>query len=111
MEDNVDREEIIKSMIKEKGMSIKSFAESIDMPYTTLHSMLERGIGKAAVDNVIKVCRALNITVEELEELSLSISNQSINTIAAHAINDLDDEQIKKVIEFAKFIKTQEENK
>ncbi len=31
-----------------------------------------------------------------------------IKTIAAHAIDDLDDEQIKKVIEYVNFIKSQQ---
>lgn len=106
----VEREEIIRSLIKEKGMTIKSFAELIEIPYTTLHSMLDRGIGKASVDSVIKVCRALGITIEELEVMSERISNTTINTIAAHAISELDEDQINKVIAFAKFIKSQEDN-
>lgn len=104
----MEREEIIRNLIKEKGMSIKSFAELIDIPYTTLHSMLERGIGKASVDNVIKVCRALGITVDELESLSERSSSATINTIAAHAVGDLSEESIKKIIAYAKFIKSQE---
>ena len=34
------REEYIKRLIYENGMTIKSFAQSIDMPYSTLLSML-----------------------------------------------------------------------
>lgn len=104
----MEREEIIRNLINEKGMSIKSFAELIDIPYTTLHSMLDRGIGKASVDSVIKICRALGITIEELETMSERIANTTITTIAAHALDDLDEEQIRKVIDFAKFIKSQQ---
>jgi transcriptional regulator with XRE-family HTH domain len=37
-----------------------------------------------------------------------SIGRIKIRTIAAHAINELNDEQIKKVIEYAEFVKSQE---
>lgn len=105
----MEREELIRALIKEKGMTIKSFSDSIGIPYTTLHSMLDRGIGKASVDNVIKVCKALDITVEELEgDKFVKTQEPEIITIAAHAIEDLSEEQIKKVIEFAKFIKSQD---
>ena len=104
----MEREDIIRNLIKEKGMSIKSFSEFADIPYTTLHSMLARGIGKASVDNVIKVCKALGITVDDLEKMSEHSQTLTIETIAAHAVGDLSDESIKKIIEYAKLIKLQE---
>jgi hypothetical protein len=64
------RTEIIKKLINENSPSVKAFAESIDMPYTTLRSMLERGIGNASIDNVLKVCKKLDITTEELEKMA-----------------------------------------
>lgn len=64
------RTEIIEKLIKEKSPNKKAFAESIDMPYTTLRSMLERGIGNASIDNVLKVCKGLNITADELERMA-----------------------------------------
>lgn len=103
----MEREEIIRRLIKEKGMSLKAFAASADIPYTTLHSMLDRGIGKAAVDNVIKVCKELGISIEELEEMSNDINAVQVNTLAAHATNDLTEEEQKQVLDFVKFIKSQ----
>lgn len=64
------RAEIIERLIDESGMSKKAFAEKIGIPPTTLRSMLDRGIGKATVDNVIKVCKGLGITTEDLEEMA-----------------------------------------
>lgn len=64
------RTEIIKRMIKEQSSNQKAFAESIGIPYTTLRSMLERGIGNASIDNVLKVCKGLGITTDELEQMA-----------------------------------------
>lgn len=64
------RTEVIERLIINTGLSKKAFAERIGLPPTTLRSMLERGIGNATVDNVIKVCRGVGITTEELEEMA-----------------------------------------
>lgn len=64
------RTEILKKLINETGLSMRAFSEKTNIPNTTLHSMLNRGIGNASVDNVIKVCKSLEITVEQLEEMA-----------------------------------------
>ncbi|MGG0645458.1 LexA family protein [Bacillus mycoides] len=62
--------EIITRLIKDAGYSKRAFAEKIGLPPTTLQSMLSRGIGKASIDNVIKVCKGLGITTDDLERLA-----------------------------------------
>jgi transcriptional regulator with XRE-family HTH domain len=64
------RTEILESLINDTGLSKRAFAEKVGLPPTTLRSMLERGIGNASVDNVLKVCKGLGITTEELEKLA-----------------------------------------
>lgn len=64
------RTEVIERLIDETGLSKKAFAEKIGLPPTTLRSMLQRGVGNASVDNVIKVCKGLGITTEELEKMA-----------------------------------------
>lgn len=64
------RTQIIESMIDEKWKSRRRFAEHIGIPPTTLQSILKRGVGNASIDNVIKICKGLGITIEQLEEMS-----------------------------------------
>ncbi|PTY76208.1 hypothetical protein B5V89_18725 [Heyndrickxia sporothermodurans] len=64
------RTEVIEQLIDKTGLSKKAFAEQIGLPPTTLRSMLQRGVGNASVDNVIKVCKGLGITTEELEKMA-----------------------------------------
>lgn len=62
------REAFLKNLIIKNGFTVKEFAKSIDMPYSTLLTMLnDEKIGNAAVDNVIKICRGLNITIQDLQ--------------------------------------------
>jgi len=70
------REFYLKNLIKNNGFTIKEFAQKIDMPYSTLLTMLNEGkIGNAAVDNVIKICKGLDITIQDLQ--SVQESHQS----------------------------------
>lgn len=62
------REVYLKQLIKENGFKLKDFAKYIDMPYTTLLTILNNErIGYASIDNAIKICKGLHITVQELQ--------------------------------------------
>ena len=63
------REDYIKSLIKSHGYNLKEFSTQIQMPYTTLLSILNGSIGGAAVDNMLKICYALHIKIEDLDHL------------------------------------------
>lgn len=60
----------MKAKIKERGLNAKEFAASIGMPYTTLLSILNGSIGGAAVDNALKICNGLGITINDLQQMS-----------------------------------------
>ena len=78
----VTREEYLKELIKQKGYgNLKQFAAEIDIPYTTLLSMLNNGIGGAAVGSIIKICEALDISVESLKSdlVEPSLNNAIFN--------------------------------
>lgn len=99
------RTEIIRKLINEKAPSMKAFAESVDLPYTTLRSMLERGIGNASVDNVLKVCKGLNITTDQLEKMA-NDEDYEIETIAAHHDGEeWTDEELEEIERFKEFVK------
>ena len=47
----------IKEIIIEKYGSIKKFCETINMPWTTLDSILKRGIANSNITNVLKITK------------------------------------------------------
>jgi predicted transcriptional regulator len=114
----VRRTEIIRNLIDNSGMSVKAFAAKVGLPYSTLRSILERGIGNASVDNVIKVCRGLGITVEQLDEIvseddTKESMEDDILTKAAHKVGhvgSLSDEE-KNAVELAIKIALAKHNK
>lgn len=69
-------EEQIKKMIIEKYGSIRNFSDKIGLPNSTVVSILDRGIKNSNITNVMKMCKALNISVDNLID-----NNQLINTL------------------------------
>ena len=65
------REDYLKHLIKENGYNIKTFSAHIKVPYTTLHSMFERGVGGAGLDTILKMCHALGISVDSLRDYDI----------------------------------------
>lgn len=61
-------EEKLKNLILQKYRSIREFTQYIDMPYSTFDTILKRGINTASVANVIKICKALDISADELAD-------------------------------------------
>lgn len=98
----MDKTEFLKEMISNTGLSMKAFASEVGIPYTTLRSMLERGIENASVNNVIKVCKALNISIEQLYEMnkSSSLSRDEKKLLSNYnKLNELGKQEANKRIE------------
>ena len=87
-------EDRLKNTIERKFGNVKTFAEKIDLPYTTVRSILQRGVMNAKVENVIKIADGLNMRAEDLMSLD---NTQSISTI----YNQLDQKRQAKVYNFA----------
>ncbi len=68
-------EDKLKNLIIDKFGSVRQFALNIDIPYTTVDSILKRGIDNSNVGNVIKMCKALNISIDSLLDNKEIISN------------------------------------
>ncbi|MCX8045754.1 MAG: XRE family transcriptional regulator [Anoxybacillus gonensis] len=64
----MNRGEYLKKIIDEKGYNIMSLSKESGVPYTTIRSMIERDLTNASIDNVIRICRVLGISVESLNK-------------------------------------------
>ncbi|MDO3408832.1 helix-turn-helix transcriptional regulator [Saccharibacillus sp. CPCC 101409] len=95
--------QIVAKMIDAKG-SRRSFAEEAGLVQSTLQSMLTRGIGGASVDNVLKVCKALDITVEQLQAME---TGEDFDTPAARISGeDWTGEELEEIERFKDFVKS-----
>ena len=55
----MSRELMLRNMILDRYVSLRQFAKEIDVPYSTLMTILARDIGGASFDIVIKICKKL----------------------------------------------------
>lgn len=62
----MNREERLRNLILDGYVSLRQFSIEADIPYSTLMTMLSRGIGGASFDMVIRICRKLGIDPCEL---------------------------------------------
>lgn len=61
-------EDKLKDLILKRYHSIREFALTIDIPYSTIDSIFRRGVGNSSVSNIIKICKALGISVDALAD-------------------------------------------
>jgi hypothetical protein len=61
-------EDKLKELILKKYHSVREFTIDNDIPYSTIHSIFKRGIGNSSVTNIIKICKALNISIDALAD-------------------------------------------
>lgn len=86
-------EDKLKNYILTKYRSIREFTNEIDLPYSTMATILKNGVLNAGVHNIIKICHALNISADALAEGKiLSVSSKEIDHVS-----------VESVIESAKF--------
>lgn len=78
--------ERLKRLIDESHFKNASqLSKASGVPYTTIKSFIDRDLNKAAIDSVVKLAKALNVSVEYLigEDTSasdVSIINESVST-------------------------------
>lgn len=98
----------LKEMIIERYGSLKKFCEKIDMPWTTLDSILKRGVANSNITNVMKITKELCIDTESLATGSIidAFRNTESTTIAAHFDGDeYTEEELDEIKQFAEFVK------
>lgn len=100
------REEFLKNSILEVD-TIKGFAASIDMPYTTLLSIL-KNVGGASIDNILKICKGLHISADyltTLEDGASKLDAVDLDLIALQRnYKALDDNYKKELNSYAQYL-------
>jgi hypothetical protein len=61
-------EDKLKSYILARYRSVREFAIESDIPQSTIASIFSRGLDGAKVGSIIKICKALNISMDALAD-------------------------------------------
>lgn len=106
-------EKQVKDIIIDKYGSLKRFCEEVDMPWSTLDSILKRGFANSNIGNVLKVARELDI---EAEPLAFGVLQKRLSTPAdppqlteqqeefIKLSNNLSEEQVARILAYAQAI-------
>ena len=100
----MSREEFLRTIIEDRYGSLRAFTKNIGMPYTTLVSILKRGIGNTSVDSILKICKHLGIPPESLYEDDVFFHDKSNITLIRN-ITQLSTENKKLVLDYINFLK------
>lgn len=106
----------IKELIVSKYGSLKKFCEIIEMPWTTLDSILKRGFSNSNITNVMKITKELGINTEGLasgniiinEAQSAGISNVYFSLAKEAEQDGIDPEDIKLALETIRKLRSKE---
>lgn len=102
-------EEQLKQLILSNYKSVRAFTLETQLPYSTVDNIFKRGIGGTAVTTVVKICDALNITVEgitrgHIEPRNSSVLSPSLFTLQQSALlssfDQLNEEGQTKAVEY-----------
>lgn len=86
--DNI--EEKLKKLIIERYGTMIDFARVLDIPNSTLQSIMNRGIHKASINNVIKICSALHISTDGLAAGKIIATDDSDDqTTQPHELSEI----------------------
>ena len=91
--------ELKELMIKKSG-SVNKFAQECDLAVSTVATIFTRGVNKTNINTIIKICKHLNISVDELAQgritplSSFKIDDPEQNRIDFEQLNDLNKERL-----------------
>lgn len=72
-------EDKMRELINNKFGSVRQFSLEADIPYTTVLSILDRGIMNSKTQNVLKMCKVLGIKTNNLLQIDESIIDEIID--------------------------------
>lgn len=109
-------EEQLRDLMIKKSGSVNKFSQEIGVPQSTIFSIFQRGVGKANINSIIAICKALNISTDELAEgriTPLIIETMPEGTYRTKPdiwvdFESLSENDKKQVASYIKFLKSKE---
>lgn len=82
-------EEKLREYILTYYKSIREFTQKAEIPYSTMDGILKRGIANSSIGNILKVCKALGISADELARNRIVPVSKSEKHIMLSEIPDM----------------------
>lgn len=109
----------LKDLLDTRGITVKDFAKQINVAPTTLYSFIKRDSDTARFDLLAKICSGLDIEIDDfldskptdehinyaMKVITDSVKREKEKHLLSY-FNDYTDEEIRKIMEYAEFVKT-----
>ena len=102
------KEKAIKEKIERQYGNVRAFAQEIDVPYTTVRALLEKGFLNTRVQNVLAIAKGLNMSIEEFQnemQVKTTLIDEAINVM-----RELSEERQNNVLDYAKIQLKEQQN-
>jgi len=97
-------EERLKEMMIQKSGSVNKFAHECGLSTSTVATMFTRGANKTNINTIVKICKALNISADELSDGRITpLPDLTAKGIVVNI--DLNEENKAKLLAFAQKLK------
>lgn len=81
-------EDKLRQYILTKYRSLREFSQEIQMPYSTISTIMNKGIQGTSVNKIITICQALGISTDDLAEGRIVPLNRNITTTKVEDLID-----------------------
>lgn len=106
------RNEILKELMRQQGISTAEMSRATGIPYTTLKSIFDKGVEKSSYSSICSICSALGITTDQLENRAGKCSGKHGQNLGfSLEIGDFSEkemEQLRHYISYLRFLRKQE---
>ena len=102
------KEKAIKEKIERQYGNVRAFAQEIDVPYTTVRALLEKGFLNTRVQNVLAIAKGLNMSIEEFQnemQVKTTLVDEAINVM-----RELSEDRQTSVLDYAKIQLKEQQN-
>lgn len=82
-------EDQLKELILERYKSLRAFTQEINIPYSTVDTILKRGIDRAGVVTMAKICKALDLDLEGLASGKLQKKSPTLKSVGEDEIENI----------------------
>lgn len=79
----------LKELILSRYKSVREFTQIMNMPYSTMASVLHRGVDNSSITNVVKICKELGISVDELANGRITPIGYTTSNQHSTEVNDI----------------------
>lgn len=92
----------LNAIIDENGTNVNQVAKQANIPPMTIYSIIKRDNTKVDIDILLKICKVLNVSVEDIYKPNFECDNSGNIRKAENIISSLNEDETELIVLFRK---------